>query len=90
MEVGPQETDFDSLVRDVEAAGIPMPLAPDAQTDRLHLSGLGIFRAVPVSPQLPVVDEPGPAASHRAQSPIQQARASLRKRGVVSMFYYAR
>lgn len=65
MEVGPQETDFDFLVRDVETAGIPIPFAPDAQTDGLHhLAGLGVFRAVPVSPQLSVVDEPGAAAWH--------------------------
>lgn len=63
MEVGPQETDFDLLVRDVEATGVSMPLAPDAQTNRLHhLAGLGVCRAVPVSPQLSVVDKPGSAA----------------------------
>lgn len=61
MEVGPQETDFDILVRDVEATGVPMPLSSNAQTNRLHLAGLGVFRAVPVRPQLSVVDEPEPA-----------------------------
>lgn len=65
MEIGPQETDFDFLVRNVEAAGVPIPLAPDAQTNRLHhLAGLGVFRAVPVRPQLSVVEEPGPAVWH--------------------------
>lgn len=61
MEVRPQETDFDFLVRNIEAAGVTMPLAPHAQTKRLHhLARLGAIRAVPVRPQLLVVDEPGP------------------------------
>lgn len=65
MEVRPQESDFNFLVWDVEAARIPMPLAPYAQTNRLHhLTRLGVFRAVPIRPQLSVIHESGEAESH--------------------------
>lgn len=81
MEVGPQEADFDFLVRDVEAAGVPVPLATDAQTNRPHhLARLGVSRAVPVRPQLSVVQEPGPVAWVASHVVIhhQAVRASLR------------
>ncbi len=69
MEVRPQETDFDFLVGNVEAAGVAMPLAPDAQTKRLHhFAGLGAIGAIPVSPQLLVEDEPGPGGGKVATS----------------------
>lgn len=69
MEVRPQETDFDFLVWDVEAAGVPMPLAPYAQTNRLHhITGLGVFRVVPIRPKLSVVDEPGEAVLYTTVS----------------------
>lgn len=84
MEVRPQETNFDFLVRNVEAAGVAMPLAPNAETKRLHhLAGLGAIRAVPVRPQLLVVDEPGPGGiittSHRTTTNGENIRGGRRR-----------
>lgn len=65
MEVRSQETDINFLVWDVEAARVPMPLTPHAQTNRLHhLNRLGVSRAIPIRPQFSIVDKPGEAESH--------------------------
>ena len=58
MEVRSQETDVDILVRNVEAAGVSIPLAPYTQANRLHHI-VSVLQGIPVRPQLPVVNEPG-------------------------------
>lgn len=57
MEVRPQKTDVDVLVRNVEAAGVSIPLAPYTQANRLHHLA-SLLHGIPVRPQLPVVNEP--------------------------------
>ena len=47
MEVRSQETDVDILVRNVEAAGVSIPLAPYTQANRLHHI-VSVLQGIPV------------------------------------------
>lgn len=60
MEIRSQETDVDILVRNIEAAGVFIPLAPYAQANRLHrLVEVSASQGIPVRPEFPVENEPG-------------------------------
>ena len=64
MEVRPQKTDVDILVRNVEAAGVSMPFASYTQANRLHHL-VSVLQGIPVRPQLPVVHVPGASPSQQ-------------------------
>lgn len=70
VELGPKETDVDVLVWDVKAAGVAVPFTSYTQTNGFHhLVRLGVFRNIPVRPELSVVHKPGAVASrHRITS----------------------